>query len=108
MIGGRLPPWNRSVAQPDQYAAKEAVDRRSIGYAALGFFLFAVLFWVFASSLQVAELAPVHGEQAGDEQSQAIATSLLAGALVTIGDFGEAEPLLEEVISHWKRTNRLT
>lgn len=48
------------------------------------------------------------GEQAGDEQSQAIATSLLAGALVTIGDFGEAEPLLEEVISHWKRTNRLT
>jgi hypothetical protein len=41
------------------YAAKEAVDRRSLGYAALGFFLFAVLFWVFASSLQVAELAPV-------------------------------------------------
>jgi hypothetical protein len=41
------------------YAAKEAVDRRSVGYAAVGFFLFIVLFWVFASSLQVAELAPV-------------------------------------------------
>jgi hypothetical protein len=41
------------------YAAKEAVDRRSAGFAALGFLLFIVLFWVFASSLQVAELAPV-------------------------------------------------
>jgi hypothetical protein len=41
------------------YAAKEAVDRRSVGMAALGVFLFVVLFWVFASSLQVAELAPV-------------------------------------------------
>ena len=41
------------------YAAKEAVDRRSAGMAALGVALFVVLFWVFASSLQVAELAPV-------------------------------------------------
>jgi hypothetical protein len=41
------------------YAAKEAVDRRSGGMAALGVVLFVILFWVFASSLQVAELAPV-------------------------------------------------
>ena len=41
------------------YAAKEAVDRRSAGMAALGVALFVVLFWVFASTLQVAELAPV-------------------------------------------------
>jgi hypothetical protein len=41
------------------YAAKEAVARRSIGYAALGVALFVVLFWVFASSLQYADLTPV-------------------------------------------------
>jgi hypothetical protein len=40
-------------------AAKEAVDRRSPAMAALGVLLFVLLFWVFASSLQVAELAPV-------------------------------------------------
>lgn len=41
------------------YAAKEAVERRSIGHAALGVALFVVLFWVFASSLQYADLTPV-------------------------------------------------
>ena len=41
------------------YAAKEAVLRRSAGMAALGVALFVVLFWVYASSLRYAELAPV-------------------------------------------------
>lgn len=41
------------------YAAKEAVARRSPGFAALGIGLFVVLFWVYASSLQYAELGPV-------------------------------------------------
>lgn len=41
------------------YAAKEAVARRSPGFAVLGVALFALLFWVYASSLQYAELAPV-------------------------------------------------
>jgi hypothetical protein len=40
-------------------AAKEAVERRSPAMAALGVLLFVLLFWVFASSLQVSELAPV-------------------------------------------------
>ena len=40
-------------------AAKEAVERRSATAAAIGVLLFVLLFWVFASSLQVAELAPV-------------------------------------------------
>jgi hypothetical protein len=40
-------------------AAKEAVDRRSPAMALLGASLFLLLFWIFASSLQVAELAPV-------------------------------------------------
>ena len=39
--------------------AKGAVDRRSPGLAAVGVLVFAVLFWVYASSLQVAELATV-------------------------------------------------
>jgi hypothetical protein len=40
-------------------AAKEAVERRSATMAALGLLMFVLLFWVFASSLRVAELAPV-------------------------------------------------
>lgn len=40
-------------------AAKEAVERRSHSLAALGVVLFVLLFWVYASSLQYAELAPV-------------------------------------------------
>jgi hypothetical protein len=40
-------------------AAKEAVLRRSPLLAALGAGLFVVLFWVYASSLQYADLAPV-------------------------------------------------
>lgn len=41
------------------WAAKEAAARRSVGMAALGAVLFLLLFWVYASSLQYAELAPV-------------------------------------------------
>ncbi|MFN0282647.1 MAG: hypothetical protein ACKVZ6_11845 [Kineosporiaceae bacterium] len=40
-------------------AAKEAVERRSPWIAALGAVLFLLLFWVYACSLQYAELAPV-------------------------------------------------
>lgn len=41
------------------YAAKEAVERRSAVFAAAGVTAFVLLFWVFASSLQYAELTPV-------------------------------------------------
>lgn len=41
------------------FAAKEAALRRSIPMAALGIALFVLLFWVYASSLRYAELAPV-------------------------------------------------
>jgi hypothetical protein len=41
------------------YAAKEAVLRRSVPMAALGVGLFVLLFWVYASSLRYADLAPV-------------------------------------------------
>ncbi len=41
------------------YAAKEAVARRSVGFGAAGVLLFVTLFWVYCSSLQYAELAPV-------------------------------------------------
>jgi hypothetical protein len=41
------------------WAAKEAAERRSPGFAALGAGLFVLLFWVYASSLQVAELSAV-------------------------------------------------
>jgi hypothetical protein len=41
------------------YAAKEAVVRRSPLIAAGGVVVFLLLFWVYASSLQYAELAPV-------------------------------------------------
>lgn len=40
-------------------AAKEAVLRRSSLLGVLGAGLFVVLFWVYASSLQYADLAPV-------------------------------------------------
>ncbi len=40
-------------------AAKEAVLRRSPLLAVLGGLVFLALFWVYASSLQYAELAPV-------------------------------------------------
>ena len=40
-------------------AAKEAVARRSPAFAALGCLLFVLLFWVYASSLQYAELGLV-------------------------------------------------
>ena len=41
------------------FVTKEAVLRRSPLLAAAGALLFVVLFWIFASSLQYAELAPV-------------------------------------------------
>ena len=41
------------------YAAKEAVVRRSGAYAALGAAAFLLLFWVYACSLQYADLAVV-------------------------------------------------
>jgi len=41
------------------YAAKEAALRRSVPMAALGVVLFVLLFWVYASSLRYADLAPV-------------------------------------------------
>jgi len=41
------------------YAAKEAVIRRSGMYAALGAALFLLLFWVYACSLQYADLSVV-------------------------------------------------
>jgi hypothetical protein len=41
------------------FAAKEAVARRSVPFAAAGVVLFVVLFWVYASSLRYADLAPV-------------------------------------------------
>jgi hypothetical protein len=40
-------------------AAKEAVSQRSPAAAAIGLASFVLLFWVYASSLQYAELAPV-------------------------------------------------
>jgi len=40
-------------------AAKEAVLRRSPALAMVGAALYVVLFWVYASSLQYADLAPV-------------------------------------------------
>ncbi|WP_088283398.1 hypothetical protein [Kineosporia sp. A_224] len=40
-------------------AAKEAVERRSAGFAVAGALVFVVLFWVYASSLQYADLAVV-------------------------------------------------
>jgi hypothetical protein len=39
--------------------AKEAADRRSPALVGLGVLLFVVLFWVYASTLQVAEMAAV-------------------------------------------------
>jgi hypothetical protein len=41
------------------FAAKEAVARRSPVMAGLGVLLFVGLFWVYASSLQYADLAPI-------------------------------------------------
>lgn len=41
------------------FAAKEAVDRRSPAMAVAGALCFLLLFWVYTSSLQYAELAPV-------------------------------------------------
>ena len=41
------------------FAAKESVERRSPAFAALGLACFCLLFWVYASSLRYAELAPV-------------------------------------------------
>ncbi len=41
------------------FAAKEAVQRGSAGMAVLGAVLFLALFWVYASSLEVAELSSV-------------------------------------------------
>ena len=41
------------------FAAKEAVAQRSAAWSLAGVGLFALLFWVYASSLQYAELAPV-------------------------------------------------
>jgi len=41
------------------YAAKEAVSRRSPLMAGVGVVLFVGLFWVYASSLQYADLGPV-------------------------------------------------
>jgi hypothetical protein len=41
------------------FAAKEAVERRSAVLGGLGVLLFLTLFWVYASSLQYADLAPI-------------------------------------------------
>jgi len=41
------------------FAAKEAVERRSAGFAVAGAVLFLALFWVYMSSLAVAELSAV-------------------------------------------------
>ena len=41
------------------YAAKESVERRSAGFACFGLACFCLLFWVYASSLRYADLAPV-------------------------------------------------
>jgi hypothetical protein len=41
------------------FAAKEAVERRSVGLAVLGAGLFLAVFWVYISSLEVAELSAV-------------------------------------------------
>lgn len=41
------------------WAAKEAVDRRSLGWAAVGAVFFLAVFWVYLSSLTVAGLAVV-------------------------------------------------
>jgi hypothetical protein len=41
------------------FAAKEAVLHRSFPMAGLGVALFVLLFWVYASSLRYADLAPV-------------------------------------------------
>lgn len=41
------------------FAAKEASAHRSPLYAGIGVLCFLLLFWVYASSLQYAELAPV-------------------------------------------------
>jgi hypothetical protein len=41
------------------FAAKEAVLRKSVWIGAAGALIFVVLFWVLASTLQYAELAPV-------------------------------------------------
>jgi len=41
------------------YAAKESVERRSPGFACFGLACFCLLFWVYASSLRYADLAPV-------------------------------------------------
>jgi hypothetical protein len=90
------------------YAAKEAVDRRSAGMAALGVLLFVLLFWVFASSLQVAELAPVtfgwvvilqvgvvlldrfrYGVTLPTSKWVAVAVLLLAQAYLLLGPTGE-------------------
>jgi hypothetical protein len=40
-------------------AAKEAVERRSVLFGGVGAVLFLALFWVYASSLQYADLAPI-------------------------------------------------
>jgi hypothetical protein len=40
-------------------AAKEAVERRSLGLGLAGAGLFLLVFWVYASSLKVAELSAV-------------------------------------------------
>jgi hypothetical protein len=41
------------------FAAKEAVERRSVGLAVTGAALFLAVFWVYISSLEVAELSAV-------------------------------------------------
>ena len=41
------------------FAAKEAVQRRSVGLAVAGAVLFLAVFWVYISSLEVAELSAV-------------------------------------------------
>jgi hypothetical protein len=41
------------------FAAKEAVERRSAAFAVAGALLFLAVFWVYASSLAVAELSAV-------------------------------------------------
>ena len=92
-------------------AAKEAVVQRSVPYAVLGAVSFLALFWVYASSLQYAELAPVtfgwivflqvalvaldrlhYGVSISPGKWVAIVVILAAQAYLILGPAGSAEP----------------
>jgi hypothetical protein len=91
-------------------AAKEAVTRRSPSFALVGAILFVLLFWVYASSLQYAELAPVtmgwvvilqvgvvlvdhyrYGTPMTTSRSIAVVVILLAQAFLLLGPGGQSQ-----------------